>query len=49
MPSTALNYKVLMDTKLFKLHFQDSELESLVQATICVREAPVSKFDEEIG
>jgi hypothetical protein len=49
MPSTALNYKVLMDTNGFRLHFQDSEMESLMQATICICEAPVLKFEEEIG
>jgi len=49
MPTTALNYKVLMDTNGFMFHFQDSEMERLMQAKICIREAPGSKFDGEIG
>jgi hypothetical protein len=35
--------------KWVRLHFQDSEMESLMQAKICIFEAPGSKFDEEIG
>jgi hypothetical protein len=49
MPSTTLNYKVLIDTKWFRLRFNDSEVDRLTQATICIREAHGSKFDGEIG
>jgi hypothetical protein len=49
MPSTALNYGVLMDTDGIRLHFQDSAMERLMQDKICICEAPVSKFDQEIG
>jgi hypothetical protein len=44
-----LNYKVLMNTNGIRFHFQDSEMERLMQATICIREAPGSRFDGEIG
>ena len=49
MPSAALNYNVLMDTNGFMLHFQDSEIERLIQDTIFICNAPGSKFDEKIG